>query len=382
VSDDLAGGVVAFATRLRCENGYGVVPGQAHDALRALEAIGVEPRARVRAALRSVFSATPTEFAAFDEHFDAFFSSGPAGAAQPEHARRGRPDDAGDPPEQRDREGASRPPGRSPQDDDAGVAATEVEPHEESLAQAWMAMQARYSPAAAARDVATIPQQGLEAAYAAAERLIARTRLGRSRRWRPLPRGERFDLRRTLRASLRTGGDAMVLHRLGRPLRNPRFVVLLDGSRSMEPYAGTMLQFALALCRRSRRAEAFLFSTELRAVTRELREAAQRGAYRLNGLGDAWGGGTRIGASLSDFVRRYGSRLTDETYAIVFSDGLDVGEIADLERAMREIRRRSAAVAWVNPHAGTPGYAPAVRGMRAALPFVDVFTGLDALEAL
>jgi uncharacterized protein with von Willebrand factor type A (vWA) domain len=245
-----------------------------------------------------------------------------------------------------------------------------------------MAMHARYSPAAAARDTLSIPQGGLEAAYAAAHRLVGRTRLGRSRRFRPLPRGARIDLRRTLRSSLRTGGDALLLKRLGRPLRNPRFAVLLDGSRSMEPYAGAILQFALSLCRRTRRADAFLFSTELRAVTRELRDAALRGSYRLDGLGEAWGGGTRIGASLNDFVRRYGSRLTDDTYTIVFSDGLDVGDVAGLERAMREIHRRSAAVAWVNPHAGTPGYVPSARGMQAALPFVDVFAGLDDLESL
>ena len=243
-------------------------------------------------------------------------------------------------------------------------------------------MHARYSPAAAAGDVAVIPQEGLDAAQVRANELVTRIRLGRSQRWKPQVHGARFDLRRTLRASLHTGGDAIVLHRLGHPLRNPRFVVLLDGSRSMEPYAGPMLQFALALCRRTRRADAFLFSTELRDVTRDLRDAARHGSYRLEGLGEAWGGGTRIGANLNAFVRRFGSRLTSQTFVIIFSDGLDVGEIPELERAMREIGRRSAAIAWINPHAGEPGYAPSVRGMQAALPYVDIFVGMDDLHAL
>ena len=216
-----------------------------------------------------------------------------------------------------------------------------------------------------------IPHEGLDAAQTRANALVTRVRLGRSRRWKPQPRGVRFDVRRTLRASLHTGGDAMVLHRLGHPLRNPRFVVLLDGSRSMECYAGAMLLFALALCRRTRRADAFLFSTALRDVTRDLRDAARSGSYRLAGLGEAWGGGTRIGASLNAFVRRFGARLTSQTFVIIFSDGLDVGDIPELDHAMREIARRSAAIAWVNPHAGEPGYVPSARGMQAALPYVD-----------
>ncbi len=152
--------------------------------------------------------------------------------------------------------------------------------------------------------------------------------------------GERFDLRRTLRASLRTGGDALEPRALGHPLRNPRFVVLLDGSRSMSEHAPKMLQFAYALAKRSRRADVFLFSTKLQDVTRNLRDADPRQSYRLDDLGEAWGGGTRIGASLTEFVRAYGARLTSDTFAIVVSDGLDVGEIGRLRA--RDARTRAA----------------------------------------
>ncbi|MGA7357129.1 MAG: VWA domain-containing protein, partial [Candidatus Cybelea sp.] len=206
--------------------------------------------------------------------------------------------------------------------------------------------------------------------------------LGRSLRWKPQPRGERFDLRRTLRASLRTGGDLLQPHTLGHPLRNPRFVLLLDGSRSMSEHAPRMLQFAYALCERTRRARAFLFSTELREITRALHDAARARSYRLDDLGEAWGGGTRIGASLSEFVREHGASLSDQTFAIVISDGLDVGEIPRLARAMREIARRCAAVAWVNPHAGRPGYTPSARGMRAALPYLTSLTSFERMAAL
>jgi uncharacterized protein with von Willebrand factor type A (vWA) domain len=41
-----------------------------------------------------------------------------------------------------------------------------------------------------------------------------------------------------------------------------------------------------------------------------------------------------------------------------------------LERAMRELRARSAAIVWLNPHAGAPHFTPAARGMRTALPYL------------
>jgi uncharacterized protein with von Willebrand factor type A (vWA) domain len=260
--------------------------------------------------------------------------------------------------------------------------AVERQPESESAGAAWQALLARYSPSAGAGTAPAIPREGLAAALRDADRLIARLRLGRSRRWKPRPRGERFDLRRTLRASLRTGGDALEPRALGHPLRNPRVVVLLDGSRSMSEHAPKMLQFAYALAKRSRRADVFLFSTKLQDVTRKLRDADPRQSYRLDDLGEAWGGGTRIGASLSEFVRAYGARLTSDTFAIVVSDGLDVGEIGRLQRAMHELARRCAAVAWLNPDASRPGYTPAARGMAAALPYVTTFASFERLDAL
>jgi uncharacterized protein len=381
VSGNLSGNLVAFAARLRGEHGFGIVPGQTHDALRALDTLGLSERSRVRAALRTVLCSRPEEVEAFDELFEAFFANEPPGVAQPRHARQTRADASESPPDESEPAAPQKPKSRA-RDESGTAAEAAFESHEESLAEAWMSMHARYSPAAAAHDAAVIPQEGLDAAQVRANELVTRIQLGRSLRWKAQARGPRFDLRRTLRASLHTSGDAIVLHRLGHPRRNPRFVVLLDGSRSMEPYAGPMLQFALALCRRTRRADAFLFSTELRDVTRDLRDAALRGSYRLGGLHEAWGGGTRIGANLSAFVRRFGSRLTSQTFVIIFSDGLDAGEIPDLERAMREIGRRSAAIAWINPHAGEPGYASSARGMQAALPYVDVFVGMDDFNAL
>ena len=201
-------------------------------------------------------------------------------------------------------------------------------------------------------------------------------RLGRARRWRSQLVGPRLDLRHTLRTSLQTGGESMVLRRLGHPPRNPRLILLIDGSRSMASYGTLMLRFGYALCRRWQRAHIFVFSTSLHDVTRDVRKWMRVREHRLTRLGEAWGGGTRIGESLRAFVRRHGALLTCDTVVMIYSDGMDVGDVSDLERAMREIHRRSAAVVWVNPLANTPGYEPLARGMRAAMPFITAFMGI------
>jgi uncharacterized protein with von Willebrand factor type A (vWA) domain len=219
---------------------------------------------------------------------------------------------------------------------------------------------------------------------AAARRLVAGLRLGRSRRWAVLARGGRFDARRTMRASLQTGGDPIDLRFRGHPLRNPRFALLVDGSRSMSDRTEAFIAFARALCSQTARAGAFFFSTELSDVTRALRarERSEAQSGELANLGEAWGGGTRIGASLETFVTTHGARLlSPETLVIIFSDGLDVGDVRRLESAMREIDRRSAGIVWLNPHAATPGYAPTARGMRAALPYVTLFAAAPDAKA-
>jgi uncharacterized protein with von Willebrand factor type A (vWA) domain len=146
-------------------------------------------------------------------------------------------------------------------------------------------------------------------ARAAARALVQRLHIGLSRRWSPARRGRRFDLRRTLRASLQTGGEPLTSRWLVRPRRTPRFVLLIDGSRSMSAFAGSALQLAVAMASVSPRVEVFTFSTSLRRVTTDVRAAAIGARERLDRLDYAWGGGTIIGACLQDFVRRFGARL-------------------------------------------------------------------------
>ena len=212
----------------------------------------------------------------------------------------------------------------------------------------------------------------------AARSLVRRLNVGLSRRWRPARHGRRFDLRRTLRASLQTGGEALAPRWLRRPRRTPRFVLLIDGSRSMSADARTMLQVAVAMASITRRVEIFTFSTALQRVTGDVRRAAAGETHHLESVQYAWGGGTSIGACLREFLRKFGERLLGrDTVVIVASDGLDVGEPDTLRGAMSELHRRSAGLVWLNPLLETPGYEPTARGMSVARPYVTTFASVS-----
>ena len=371
--DDLSTNIAAFCRFLRDEHAFSTGHSEAHDALRALEAVGVEERSRVRAALRLVCCGSPDQIAVFDRAFDSFFLDPDRGLPQPAyHPRHTRPG----------RERPDRPMPPAPADDASmsagGGTLLERQPAGDAPddATAWQILRARYSPDAARPVAPPLVADRDAAMLAAAAHVIAGVQLGRSRRWRAVERGRRLDLRRTMRASLQTGGDPVDLRRRGHPLQ-PRFVVLIDGSRSMSDRSSAIVAFARALCVCSSRTSVFVFSTALRNVTRELRSAHGENAH-LASLGDAWGGGTKIGASLITFLAEHGARsLSPDTVFVIHSDGLDVGETDKLERAMREIHRRSAGVVWLNPHAGAAAYAPTARGMRAALPYVTLLAAAN-----
>jgi uncharacterized protein with von Willebrand factor type A (vWA) domain len=80
--------------------------------------------------------------------------------------------------------------------------------------------------------------------------------------------------------------------------------------------------------------------------------------------------------------------VSRDTVVIIASDGLDVGSPDLLCDAMRELRRRSAGVVWLNPLLETEGYEPTAAGMMAARPYITTFasirdhTGLARLSRL
>lgn len=382
----LPANLIAFCTYLRREHRFHVGPAEVHDAARALEILGVADERAVRDALRPVLVRSRDDVKVFDEAFSAFFFPGPQGVSQPELPGAHREIDGSADQRQRAEGGGDTPEDRE-FSDDGGTAERVMPPSAadelESGAPVSLA-RASYSPldAAASSEITEIAR--LEPAWRDAARLLLRRlQLGLARRWRPSAKGRRFDLRRTMRASLHTGGEALVVRWLRRPKRAPRFVVLVDGSRSMAESATIALRLTVAIASVTMRVEAYSFSTQLERLTDRVRRAAVGEPLRLEHLPNAWGGGTTIGACLREFLRRFGDRvLGRETLVIIASDGLDVGETDALREAMRDIRRRSAGVVWLNPLLETAGYEPTARGMLAARPYITTFASVGDAAGL
>jgi uncharacterized protein with von Willebrand factor type A (vWA) domain len=214
--------------------------------------------------------------------------------------------------------------------------------------------------------------------------LRLRVPVERTRRTRPASKGDRFDLRRTLRRSLRTQGEPFDRAWRVRTARRRPLVLILDISGSMAPYSRALMQFAYAAMAAGRRVETFAFGTRLTRVTRTLRtKDPDRALHEIGRQVEDWEGGTRIGESLKVLLDGWSQRAALRGAVVVFcSDGLERGDPDLLRLQMTRLRRLAHRVIWVNPLKGSPRYEPLARGMAAALPSVDVFLSGHNLESL
>jgi uncharacterized protein len=377
---DLNRNVLDFCALLRLQ-GFTIGPEETQDVLRALNIIDIGDYKQFRDALCMVLCSSHEQEKLFDVLFRAYFLLTPNKEVPPEAqalSDAGKDDEEKEEAPQKSKSPKERPP---QEETSQGSSLGEIEASQDGNdGNAGAILQTHFSPFASKLETpVSISQEGAEEMLEAARELVNRVRLGRSRRWKAMTHGKRYNFRRTLRKSLQTGGEAIKPAWLGHPLRKPSFVLLLDGSRSMAGYSDRLLQFAYALSQRSSRVEVFLFSTELKRVSASLRRAKGQ-APNLTDLGEAWGGGTKIGECLHSFTRQYGAGGVDrDTVVLIASDGLDTGDLKALETAMRELHRRAASVVWLNPLLSTKGYEPSAGGMKTALPFVDTFaTAEDA----
>ncbi len=204
----------------------------------------------------------------------------------------------------------------------------------------------------------------------------------RTRRREPARRGSP-DLRRTLRRSFRTGGEPVERAWRTRRRRRRRLVLLLDVSGSMTDYSRPLVLFARAALQADARWEAFCFGTRLTRITKALSAADVKEALR--GAAEEvvdWNGGTRIGDAVGALMR---TNVVRGAVVVICSDGLDVGEPELLCAEMARLSQLAYRVVWLNPLKEDPSYEPLARGMKAALPHVDVFLSghnLASLEAI
>jgi uncharacterized protein with von Willebrand factor type A (vWA) domain len=204
-------------------------------------------------------------------------------------------------------------------------------------------------------------------------------RLGPARRATPRP-----DIRRTVRASLKAGGEPIERHFRAPTERLRRLVLVLDVSGSMEPYARALLRFVHAAVAGRQKVEAFALGTRLTRITRELNSRDPDVALHEAGQRVLdWSGGTKLGVGLRQFNDEWGVRgLARNSIVVILSDGWDRGNPDELATQMERLQRVTHRLVWVNPLKVTPGYAPLARGMAAALPYVDNFVEGHSVAAM
>ena len=205
-----------------------------------------------------------------------------------------------------------------------------------------------------------------------------------TRRFHLDPAGARIDMRASLRANLRAGGDFAPLKSRSPRRRHPPLVILCDISGSMERYSRLLLHFLHAVTNDRDRVFTFLFGTRLTNITRHLRHRDVDVA--LDVVAEAitdWSGGTRIGRCLHVFNRNWSRRVLGQGAVVLFiSDGLDRDAASGLDREMERLHKSCRRLIWLNPMLRFAGYEPRAMGNRTIMPHVDDFRPVHNLNSL
>ena len=67
---------------------------------------------------------------------------------------------------------------------------------------------------------------------------------------------------------------------------------------------------------------------------------------------------------------------------VIVSDGWEIDDPLYIDQAMSRLSRLAHHIIWVNPRKASSNYEPLVRGMSAALPYVDTFVSGHSLRAI
>jgi uncharacterized protein with von Willebrand factor type A (vWA) domain len=386
-AESVYGELVSFVRALRAAGAE--VPSNASvSAAEALAEAGVTDRERTRAALRAAVLTRADDRTLFDRLFEQFW-----GRLQ-DAIGDARSDDGEDAP---DDDGFSFAADEAPSEaevvDELPEESERTGERELSLGEAAgdaseVYETSQYSPIGASESVTALSGTGEDGVEAAVARLtsVLATEAGRSSE--RANAGLRPDVRRALRTSVSTGGVLTDIPERRQKRTAVRGVVFADVSRSMLDVLDR--EFLVAFLRAAhsawRSARTFIFDTDVRDVTDAVAAPTPTETFEaLEAAETAWGGGTRIGHALGS-VRETNPDVVDRrTVVVIVSDGLEMGDLEDLETAMAWVARRSPLVLWLNPLAKSAEYEPTAAGMAAALPYVDClypFADIEDVSAL
>ncbi|WP_426623383.1 vWA domain-containing protein [Leifsonia sp. McL0607] len=382
-----------FTTALR-RAGLGVSPERAAWLSEALRLIPPGSRSALHETCRAVLISSRAQLPLFDAVFSAVFD----GLVDPSNSRGdpNAPPPVGSEPRTRPTAADSRPTGtfasnpapqppaasasaKSPDEPDKPDNSKTQDPAREMV----LAMASREERL---RDTsfAELSEDEIAQIRTLVRRIVVSTPQVHSRRSRSSAHSSaRLDLRRTIRTTRRLGVDGTRLVYAHRRPRQRRLVLLCDVSGSMEPYTRvflTLLQGAVV----GAHAEAFVFSTRLTRLTRQLtvRDPDLALAQAAASAAD-WAGGTRLAESIRTFIDEHGRRgIARGAVVVILSDGWAQDDPRDVEVQMARLRRLAFRIIWVNPRKVAVGFQPLAGGMAAALPYCDSFVSGHSYTAL
>ena len=370
----LAENIMHFARVLRAA-GLPIGPDRVVDALRALEAAGIERREDLYWTLAAVFLSKREQQDLFDQAFHIFWRDPHMlerimSLMLPQIYGRG---ELAERPEASQRLSEALYPNREPTPKQDRQDEMEIDASL-SFSQSELLQHADFESMSSAE-------------LAQAKKLIARLRLpipeARTRRFRPDPRGAGIDLAATLRASLRGGAQVIALKRRSRITRHPPLVVLCDISGSMSRYSRMFLHFLHAITNDRDRVHTLVFGTRLTNITRHLRNRdVDIAMNRVAAAIQDWAGGTRIGLCLEELNRKWSRRLLGQNAVVLLiSDGLDRDVGTGLGAEMERLHKSCRKLVWLNPLLRYEGFQPRPTGVRAMLPHVDAFMPVHNIES-
>jgi len=192
------------------------------------------------------------------------------------------------------------------------------------------------------------------------------------------------DLKKTIRANMRRGGEMQNLIFSEKKEKKMKLVLLCDVSKSMDLYSRFFVHLIYAFQNAYDKIETFVFSTALHRVSEILNNHEFERAFDIiSERVPHWSGGTTIGSCLSDFIETYSyGHLDGKTIVYILSDGWDTGEPDIMRSAMKSIYKKSRKVIWLNPLAGSPNFSPEAVGMKTALPYIDVLASAHNMDSL
>lgn len=380
----LAENITHFARALR-RAGLPVGPGRVIDAVRAIEAAGFGNKADFYWALHACFVNRPEHRATFSQVFRLYWRD----PRFLEHMMSMMLPAVRGVQEERKAAAAEKRAAEALLD---GLQPQAEEKDKEDEGETMIEVDASFTMSDQERLRTLDFEQMSTAEIAQAKALIARLTLPvapiASRRSKSALRGAQIDKVKTLRASLRKGGDFTALHRKEPRIRWPNLIVLCDISGSMSQYSRMVLHFLHAVSNHKgagwSKVHAFTFGTRLTNISRHMKTRDVDAALAAAGAeAQDWEGGTRIAHCLHSFNRDWSRRVMGQgAVVLLITDGLDRGDDGDLAKETQRLGLSAKRLIWLNPLLRWDGFAPKATGIRAMLPHVDSFRASHSIASL